>query len=218
MCFINTKKVCLSLILLSFAISLNADYVSKRSESFVIQAGYGGVTTVMIDEIPAQSMQYIAGMPFDIEEAIVQYASNPESGRRIARFSMLSNQDFTITFDGEPMRLVKDGVTQSGENDPELYYILYFDCQLGYYVNGEIQTADTTDFIYRSANGTASWNPGLFSDDGTFIGNVNGYIYFMFDSQTSSFISSSTDASLPPGNYEANVVVTIKTDEGGSTV
>ena len=83
---LNSKKLILCLfILTTILLPCTAVIEEVRSDSFTIQAGYGQVCDIIIEAIPAQSMSYIAGMPFDIEDAIVSYNSSElEGGRTIA--------------------------------------------------------------------------------------------------------------------------------------
>lgn len=209
--------------MLFICLNLYADYASVRQDSFLLQAGYGRVANMTITEIPAQTTSYISGMPFDIEEALVQYNSSYSQGRTIAYFNIISNTDFSVKVYGEPMRhLTEEGTFDVSTGAPELHYILYFECQLGYYNNGEIQTTTSSNFTFRSrnsdyVNGTTVWEPDFsMKDDNSFVGNVEGQIHFMFDSDTTSFISSANDTTLPRGTYGANVVIEIVPSDGDS--
>ena len=214
------KKVIISiLMLLMLSLSLNAsDIRETNSDSFTVQAGYGTVIGIDIEPIPAQSVAYIAGMPFDIEDAMVQFDSSPDGGRTIARFSILSNTNFKITFDGEPMKYMGEVSANATVRPTDLHYYLYFDCELGVYRNGIVVpvTSDGFNYSSRSASGDnpkeQSWSPNVTGfDTNSYVGNVEGTIRFMFDEETSNFIKTqSDDINLPPGTYGAEVKIYIE--------
>ncbi len=195
-------------ILVSFCMPAGAAYVPVRSDSFSLQAGYGESMEVSVKEIPAQSNAYIAGMPFDIEERLVQYGATPD-GRRIATIDLISNTPFTLEISGPEMTHL------GGESTEEsLHYILNFNVTIGSYENGT-SVGHQEEFSFRSRSAeSVVWTPSISNDEDTFLGSVNGYIYFMFDQETSNFISTSDDTSIPPGEYGADVVITIMPDEG----
>lgn len=210
---INRLMIMLLILLISVA-SVNAEdtvtVTLVRSDSFTIQAGYDEVCEIDIKAIPAQSMAYIAGMPFDIEDDIVAYSA-PDAGRRIATFSILSNTPFEISFSGEPMRYMQENSTETYSDEYRaLDYILYFDCELGLYQNGVLSPASSETFSYRSSGEDGQkWRPSISMDDNSYVGNVEGAIRFMFDEATTNFIRSADDNTLPPGNYGSEVKVTI---------
>lgn len=219
---LQIKKIIISILLLAcFYLPLYAVVRETNSDSFTIQAGYGDVIDIDIEAIPAQSAAYIAGMPFDIEEKVVQFDSKTDGGRPIARFNILANTMFKITFDGEPMTY--QGEAPEGSTPRDLDYILYFDCNLGVYRNGNIVPLAEETFSYRSsATSKTSWSPSdviTSFDSDSYVGGVDGTIRFMFDEATSRFIGSdeNTDSNLPPGTYGATVTVYITSDsaEGG---
>ena len=214
----------LSFILLCFISTEVFAYEIVRQDSFLLQAGYGQVAEIEINEIPAQSASYISGMPFDIEEALVQYNSSPAQGRLIATFNIISNTNFDLRIYSEPMRHIdENGNFDTSDDAPELHYILYFECNLGYYRNGVIQTVATDTFTFESRsndmdNGKVAWSPDILFDEYSYVGNVDGHIHFMFDSESSIDISGADDTTLPRGNYGANVVIVIETDDSSSGV
>ena len=213
---LNSKKLILCLLILTtILLPCTAVIEEVRSDSFTIQAGYGQVCDIIIEAIPAQSMSYIAGMPFDIEDAIVSYNSSElEGGRTIARFSILSNTPFKISFEGEPMRYMSmDGENEYSTAYTDLHYYLYFDCTIGIYQNGVLIPRGQEIFSYLSRNDEEqSWSPSLsLIDKDSYVGNVEGNIRFMFDEETTSFINNeANDVNLPPGTYGAEVYVYIE--------
>ena len=212
----NSRQVIISILLLiGISLPLFADIRETNSDSFSIQAGYAEVASIYIEAIPAQSVAYIAGMPFDIEDAMVQFDSEEDGGRRIAKFNILSNTKFKVTFEeGGPMQYY--GTPPENSKPTDLHYILYFDCKLGVYENGILEVIESDAFSYHSRNSEKqSWTPNIPEFDG-YVGNVDGTIRFMFDSQTSNFIKNqSDDFNLPPGTYSATVTVKIETEGEG---
>ena len=194
----------ISILFITFGLlpSISA-YTPVRSDSFTLQAGYEESLEVSVQEIPAQSNAYIAGMPFDIEESLVQYGATPD-GRRIATIDLLANTPFSLEISGGGMQHI------GGEKAAQdLHYILNFDMEIGSY-EGETSIGQDEKFSFRSRTGSPmKWTPEIDFTDGTFIGVVNGYIYFMFDQETTNFISTSNDTTLPPGEYGTDVVITI---------
>lgn len=219
---INRLMIMLLILLISVA-SVNAEdtvtVTLVRSDSFTIQAGYDEVCEIDIEAIPAQSMAYIAGMPFDIEDDIVAYSA-PDAGRRIATFSILANTPFEISFSGEPMRYMPENSAETYSDEYRaLDYILYFDCELGLYQNGVLSPVSNETFSYRSSSTEEQgWSPEISMDDNSYVGNVEGGIRFMFDEATTNFIRTADDTALPPGTYGAEVIVTItpKETQGGA--
>ena len=213
---INKKSiVCILALLIASILPCSADDIQEvRSDSFPIQAGYGEVCDIIIEAIPAQSMAYIAGMPFDIEDAIVAYNSSVlEGGRTIAKFNILSNTPFKISFEGEPMRyMTSDGQTQYSRDYTDLHYYLYFDCSIGVYSNGVLVPMGQEIISFHSSDeNPPSWSSEISMDTDSYVGNVEGNIRFMFDEDTTTFINTeATDANLPPGAYGADVRVYIE--------
>lgn len=204
------RRFIFTTFIILISILSSAYSVTTKTDGFMIQAGYGSVCMIDVEEIPAQSASYIAGMPFNIEEDIVQYGMT-DYGRRIANISLLSNTPFSISVSGNPMQ----NVDTSKQATEELHYILTIQYLLGYYENGYINDGAEDYYRFYSRQGTeAEWNLNVTSDPETFLGTVDGNIYFMFDEETSDFIrNESDDVNLPVGNYEASVTITI-TSEG----
>ena len=201
------RKAYLMIVAILMSVALHA-ITEPISDSFMIQAGYEEACSVVVHEIAAQSASYIGGMPFNIEEDLVQYHSD-DVGRRIATIDIISNTRFrmTVTSDG-PMKH-SDGMATVSPLD----YILTFQFLVGYYESGNINENATTTVRYRSAGGDTSWTIGASPDPDTFLGTVDGAIYFMFDQNASSFIAGSDDNTLPPGNYDSTVTITVEAVE-----
>ena len=135
------KKILLiALIILGLSAPAYSDYVSARTKEFTLMAGYAEVLYLEIDEIPAQSNQYIAGMPFNIEDYQVQ-ANETEHGREIATWNLLTNtSEFDLKIWGTPMTYVGEQ-----ENKTDLHYYLNIQYVLGYYLpGGSISSSEST--------------------------------------------------------------------------
>ena len=205
-------KRLIAVVLISILCSalFSAD-TERHMKSFRIQAGVGEKVSINVERIPAQTTSYVAGMPFNIEESFVEYTNVAYQGRLIANFDILSNTKFDLEIKAEPM-------THTTLSSAELDYYLIFDYRLGYQTAGGISNSIPKRFTFHSAN-PADW---IWSDQvnadvlaGTYIGSVDGSIYFKFDSASTSEIQAekgNNDGDLPAGNYSATVTITIKTD------
>lgn len=214
-------------ILLSSTLTLSAAYKGEMTRHFDLQAGYETASSITVTPIPAQSQSYIAGMPFSIEDELVTGES--ELGREIASWTLLSNVDFNIIVSGsgwnsnDPKMYPVD---ESGERKKHLNadgiesiykgldYYLTFRFQLGYVKDGKEYSSPVTDFEYHSADGSTTYNTltdGYGYEDGlnSFIGTVNGSIFFRFDEQSSLRIKDEQDP-LPEGDYLAYITITLE--------
>ena len=203
------------LLLLSFS-SFGKEYSLEMTRRFSLQAGFDSAMDISITPIAAQSQSYIAGMPFSIEDGQVQY-QNTSQGREIARWNVLSNTDFNIKISGTKLFPV-DETGQMMTTKKGLDYYLVFDYRLGYVTaSGQYEATGTEE--YYSANGTEYFTDlteGYTGDVNAFIGGVDGSIFFRFDEASSVRIASdsSNDSSsedyLPPGDYHAEVTITLE--------
>ena len=75
-----------------FASTVNDTNTSKY---FKIQGASGAVLRSTVSPISTQSTAFIMGMPFDIEDDLVQYGVM-QNGRTIANWSLVTNTDFII--------------------------------------------------------------------------------------------------------------------------
>ncbi len=231
------KKIMSMMILLLLALSLFAASWSEAvNRSFTIQGGYGEVVKVTFTKIPTQSSSFAIGMPFDIEGELVQY-SITESGREISYWSIVSNTNFTLNITAG--RLISEGkytdstgkYNDEGSTDTaKLDYIMKFTYSLGYIQNNAQQTASGY-FTINTGNETVTYaKPGegettaTKGDDGIYtveimpssvgsgtIGSVDGSVYFMFTSASTSRIKNDPDT-VPSGNYTATVTITVNTE------
>ena len=187
-------------------------YEIQRTKEFTLMAGYETVLYLEIDEIPAQSNQYIAGMPFNIEDSIVQF-SNGGRGRTIAYFSVMSNTNCKIGVKAENLEW-QDGPEDSSAgsvSSAALSYILNFDYNVSYTTaDGSIEySPNDTGFIVHSGQSCegASLYTGQIPSN-TYLSISDGRISFMFDSETSDRIRNNPD-SVPAGIYTGTVVLII---------
>lgn len=208
------RRACIiAMIIIICSLSLSAidlDNLNYRGDSFMIQAAYKKACDVVVHEIAAQSASYIAGMPFNIEEDIVAYHPD-DVGRRIATIDIISNTRFRleISSNGE-MKHEEEG-KKTGE---QLHYILTLEFLLGFYEGGHINESSTTSIRHESRSGQPTyWTISSSPDPDTFLGTVDGAIYFMFDEKSSEFIDSSDDTTLPPGNYKSTVTIRVEAIE-----
>ena len=195
----------------------SAAETKEYMKSFRIQAGVGEKVSIHVERIPAQTTSYVAGMPFNIEESFVKYTNADYQGRLIANIDILSNTKFDLEIVAKPM-------THTTEKSTELDYYLTFEYELGYQTSGGISNAIPSVFRFHSANQQKwIWSEQVNADilDGTYVGNVDGSIYFKFDETSSAAIEAEkgkAKGNLPAGNYSATVTINIITDSytGGS--
>ena len=123
----------ISMIMMSLAALSAAETNWEFSRSFTIQAGRDTVASLEITPISAQTENYRIGMPFNIEDTQVQNSVNgvPNlgSGRTIANWSLISNTNFDLTIQAEPLHYTGDQA-EVGTEVPSLNYILTFFCNL----------------------------------------------------------------------------------------
>lgn len=218
--------IALFLILLIFSFGLNAAIKPIQTKSFQIQAGIDEALEVVVEPVSAQSESYLIGIPFNIEEDYVMYSSTLP-GRVIAHWSLLANSAFEISITAEQLHHVD---TQQYPN-AKLDYILTFDYTLSYQTqNNSNPVEEKGNFTYTTTSDEVGIMEGNRVTNNKFIlgydsligytGNLNGDVYFEFTSGSSDLIKSqkgnNASTSVPTGNYEATVTITIKTPEGGS--
>ena len=188
------------------------DTQQSYTRSFRIQAGVGEKVSVNVDRIPAQSTSYVAGMPFNIEEDFVQYTNPSFMGRLIANIDIIANTKYDLEITAQPMH-------HTTMDSVDLNYILTFEYTIGY--EG---ASNSTLSTFRCNSGSPQywrWDDeiGASVAPGSYVGNIDGNIYFKFDDSSSSQIRTLGDAEgeLPPGNYSSTVTIVVKTDsiEGG---
>ncbi len=225
------KSILIIVISLIFISSISA---RVKTRSFDLQGAFGTVAEIDIEPVAAQTQSYIQGMPFNIEDELVQYnevvddKGNREiqSGRYIADMSLISNKDFNIFIRADKLRSVR--ANKEG-NHAELDYVLTFDCSLAYYTpsSGGTSTEDTPTptednirLIYDTSAAGTNWLMYDIFEDGTaflgFVGSLNSSVYFHFTKEASNTISTAKNSAdggyetLPYGDYTANVYIVLE--------
>lgn len=184
-----------------------AAHISDLSRELQLQGAYGDVIDVEFEEIASQSQSYLIGMPFNIMDSSVQYGSG--AGRVIARWSILTNTDFEISFGIDDRKLHLDNNTS---DSTALDFILRLTYNLSYYVGAEPMSYEG-DIEFDTSNYNSS-NPTKFRiipentvpDTGSFTGSVEGLVYFKFaDNQVDALNEALA------GNYVADVKIRVIT-------
>ena len=232
------KKISVILILLVISI-MSASAIRTETKTISLQAGYGTVMDISVNRVPAQSEKYLQGMPFNIEDPGVQYvANNNAKGRLIAYWSLLSNTKFLLRFDIEPLHHEElDGSLATASQDNLLNFILTFNYSLSYGMteNEAIISSfslntedlsissdrDITSEVFTATreNNTCSFEIDLAKelvsfDTSSFIGNLDGGVYFMFtEASTNALKADTTATNFKRGNYLSTVTITMEAKE-----
>ena len=210
------KKIALLLLVIVLLNPLFADDTTLRfiTKNITIQGAFGEVAKIAVDPVPAMANSFMHGMPFNIEEPYVWFGYG--EGRLIAYWSYISNSNFSIEIEAEPMRY--EG--ESAKDIEPLTYILKFS-SIPSYINSAGESISNTPYSFNvPVNSTTSntiykWTEleNITRQDGTYIGAVNGSIYFQFDETATNRIKSNDNlnknntADLPSGSYSANVTL-----------
>ena len=204
--------------------------ISITTRPIALQAGFDKVLSVNVTRIPSQSETYLQGMPFNIEDPQVEYnASEDANGRRIANWSVLANTPFSLSFELEPLTAVNkpnsnepnsnesnSNESNSNESNSKLPYILTFEYELAYglnrndYLKGKFSldmgSAESPTTTFNNVNITE----GVTSEEGSFLGTLDGGVYFMFTKESTENIAKDENGDVYPfGSYKANVTITI---------
>lgn len=207
-------KKLFTLIFITFIITClfaEDNSISITTRPIALQAGFDKVLSVNVTRIPSQSETYLQGMPFNIEDPQVEYnASEDANGRRIANWSVLANTPFSLSFKLDPLTAV---------NDPNstLPYILTFEYELAYGLNRNDYLKGKFSLNMGSAvSPTTTFNnvnitEGVTSTEGSFLGTLDGGVYFMFTKESTEAIAKDKSGEdYPFGSYKANVTITIE--------
>ena len=230
------KRIKIVFILtLSIIVTLDAAVINPVSKPFKIQGGSGTVLHINITPISTQSTSFLMGMPFDIEEDLVQYRKMKE-GRSIANWSMIANTDFKIMVKAGLLTSEGTYTPSEGSEDAhaELSYIMTFEYSFGYYdSNGNISNLsgnfslnnETGSGSYvnpeTGSNTSVTWTPDKYFvfdflpsdiDSKGLSGSVDGQIYFMFTENSTNRIENQGDT-VPIGDYYAYVSVTLEANQ-----
>ena len=208
------KKILLTIVIVLLIVSPLSARI--RTRSFDLQGAYGEVAEIAIEPVPAQSQAYIQGMPFNIEDSLVQYvapsdggADNPsegeanqdqnqQNGRYIADFSLISNTDFNVYIRADRLKSVEP---KSDGNPAELDYVLTFDYRLAYYTSeasGTEPSEISGRFKYETSANTANgancyWRMyDIFTANSFYglVGALNGPVYFQFTQAATNTINN----------------------------
>lgn len=217
--------VVLSICFLSYANA--ATQYSVNTKYLSIQGGYGDTLYVGVTPIAAQTQGYIMGMPFNIEDALVAW-DYPRNGRQVALMSLNTNCDFNISVAAPALAL------NSTSESFSLPYYLVFELRVAYYMlNSNTPKFETKTFVVSSEGTKVEDNSSFVSevseprlsssedihesgssfsfmdpdvDYGSFLGSMEGIIYF-------KFARSADIEGAPGGDYTANVVITVVKNE-----
>ena len=229
------KKLLLSIIFSISIVAALSAISNPVTKPFKIQGGSGTVLHISITPTSTQATSFLMGMPFDIEEDLVQYGKMKD-GRSIAKWSMVANSDFKIKVSAG--LLTSEEKYQLSEESETLYaelpYIMKFEYSFGYYDQSGNISDLSGSFSLNNETGNGSYvNPetGTSTDvtwapDKSFVydilpsnidsaglsGSVDGQIYFMFTENSTYRIKNKGDT-VPVGDYYAYVTVTLEANQ-----
>lgn len=213
----NLKKLMVMLTLFLSLLVLEAD-PKTETKHLAIQGGLGSVMYVDVHPIASQSQYYIMGMPFSVEDDLVDF-NYGRYGRLVANISMLANSRFKIKVSAPDLSWIKNDSYE--EESWNLPYILTFECDVSYYLVNSV-TPINDNFIFAvksvSANDTkpqshskveiapAGGDVSLFNDNvdyDSLVGNAEGRVYFKF-AQNADIVKA------PGGDYIADVIIELE--------
>lgn len=222
------RKILLTFILFIILSSMFLGAVTPATSKAVkIQGASGSVLHVSITPLSTQSTSFLLGMPFDIEEDLVQYGVMKE-GRIIAKWSMVANTRFNLSVKAD---LLTSKNTYGDNIHAELPYIMRVYYSFGYYVSANEISSHTGYLLLNNETGLGSiidesgavestvtwttdkWFKYDFMPDDIYkkglSGSVDGNITFMFTEQSTKRISDYPDT-VPAGNYSATVTIKLE--------
>ena len=227
------KKKILVLIFMLVASTAFCTVSNPATRPFKIQGGVGSELRIRITALSTQSTSFSMGMPFDIEEDLVQYGAMKD-GRTIATWSMTANCPFVIKVNAG--KLTSENPKSASDTSKALLtYILKFEYNFGYYnTSGSIERNDGTfsinnedlmgTYFDTNSNTTVTANadpdgwvtfdimPVSIAKTGI-SGSVDGKIYFMFTQSSTTLIEKNagkTEGDVPAGDYTAVVRVLLE--------
>ena len=197
-----------SLIVVMFLILISPLSARNETRAINLQGAYGDVAEVYIEAVPAQSQMYVSGMPFSIEDSTVQPGATSTGGRYIADWSFITNTKVNLYIRGEYLTSVNP--TPDGEY-AKLPYKLKFDYELAYVDNNGDSSSESATFSYSNGAGETYYKyeiiPGIANKSGSFLGSLDGSVYFEFLNKVDNTISYDE---LPVGDYKADVYVVLE--------
>lgn len=227
------KRKILVLIFMLVASKAFCTVSNPATRPFKIQGGVGSELRIRITALSTQSTSFSMGMPFDIEEDLVQYGAMKD-GRTIATWSMTANCPFVIKVNAG--KLTSENPKSASDTSKALLtYILKFEYNFGYYnTSGSIERNDGTfsinnedlmgTYFDTNSNTTVTANadpdgwvtfdimPVSIAKTGL-SGSVDGKIYFMFTQSSTTLIEKNakkTEGDVPAGDYDAVVRVLLE--------
>ena len=195
------KKIYVVLFLILIFCALPVMSKDPVTKNFDIQGIYGTTLSLDVEPIAAQTLSYIAGMPFNILDKQV----NPDQesgGRQIARWSAASNTDFTIRVSADHLKFLPKATDEGKEAEP-LEYILTFK----YDVSIADRVFEDRTFSITSGTGEHEFNITNDTSDlsGGFIGIIDGGIFFHFTED--GWTNAQDDTKAPDGEYHTTATI-----------
>lgn len=212
------------IIISSFVVDAVTPATSKAVK---IQGASGSVLHVSVTPLSTQSTSFLLGMPFDIEEDLVQYGVMKE-GRIIAKWSMVANTGFNVSIKAD---LLTSKNTYGDNLHAELPYIMRVYYSFGYYTSSSEISSHNGYLLLNNETGSGSivnesgitessvtwttdkWFKYDFMPDDIkksgLSGSIDGNITFMFTEQSTKTISVFPDT-VPAGNYSATVTIKLE--------
>ena len=203
---------------------------AETSKYFKIQGASGAVIKATVSPISTQATSFIMGMPFDIEDDLVQYGVM-QHGRAIANWSLVTNTSFLIKIKAD--LLASNNTYYDGTNNVKCYlpYYLKFGYNFGYFDSNGSSQSESAECEIDNERGIAKYtypNTGLTTEKGVsadgyisfqflstgitshgISGSVDGEIYFMFTESSSHRILNS-GSTVPVGEYSAEVTIVLE--------
>ena len=217
------KKLLAITIFFISSLSLFAVNWTTETKHLAIQGGLQEVMHVSVEPIASQSQSYIMGMPFSVEDTLVQF-NYGQYGRLVANISMIANSKFKIVISAPDLAWNKED--SSTIDSWSLPYILTIESDVSYYtVNSVTPRNDnfvfavkstTADEVRPSSHTTSTGiqitiyadnaDVSLFNENVDYeslVGSAEGKVYF-------KFANNAKIAEAPDGDYTANVTIRLE--------
>ena len=201
------RLVCILLLAMVLPVAVlfsSPIYMDNMSKDIRIYGFIYEYCNLFVSQIDANTNSSV-GMPFDITDSTVRYVQDGH-GREIASWSFATNLSYVkLTFNATPMHFED----QANYPSLNLGYSLFFSyIYQGYsaQTSGYIEVPSTgADVVQEFTNYTTG-------GEGLPIISMDNDLRFMFDSESSSFISSNVDdtTELPEGFYYATVTISME--------
>ena len=201
------RLVCILLLAMVLSVSVlfsSPIYMDNMSKDIRIYGFIYEYCNLFVSQIDGNTNSSV-GMPFDITDSTVRYVQDGH-GREIASWSFATNLSYVkLTFNATPMHFED----QANYPSLNLEYSLFFSyIYQGYsaQTSGYIEVPSTgADVVQEFTNYTTG-------GDGLPIISMDNDLRFIFNSESSSFISSNVDdtTELPEGFYYATVTISME--------